>query len=182
MVIRHNLAFSASILFALIASPALAGNGLGKAVQLDGLKTFTHKNPKGSSVSAHGTCGNAVVNISGIANEDALQEQSTFMDNQDAFTTDNLFTSPVVEIVVTVGKKQKKIAIGLQEQSLVQCISTKAGKKLLIGTSCAGNVPECNSSNYYLIDAENLTKEDTEDGCEAKCINRKLGMHYIEPQ
>ncbi len=176
MTFRQTCVLAMAIFCAAQAAASSAGDKFGKAVELQDQETFATKN-------VHGKCGNAFVNISGIEEEDFREEKSAFLDNQDAFVSGrNGFVSGAAEVVVIVGKQQKREVIYLSEQSLVRCVATKAGKRLLIGTACTGNSPMCASPEYFVIDAEKISNIDTKHSCDAKCANKKLGMEYIKPE
>ena len=158
-----------------VSNVTFAETSFGNAVVLDDQSISTTTN-------IHGKCGNAFVNITAVNNEDYLFKNSLYLDGQDAVVTgENGRISPEAKIVVMENaNKQKRTTITLSEHSLVRCLSTASGKKLLIGTVCLGNVASCEYPNYYLVDAEKISNPDTRNGCDAKCINKKLGKNYIK--
>ena len=167
-----------AVCFAVISSNLFAAQQYGNAVQFENIEVSTN-------TVIHGACGNAFINISGVDSDYPTMYGSLDGNpNDSALHTSNPYVGSQVEITVLVGQpgksRQKSTIIPLEEASFVHCINTKSGKKVVIGTECRGNVEECYKPNYFVIDAEKITKTDTTKKCDARCANQKLGGNFIK--
>jgi hypothetical protein len=167
-----------AVFFAAISSNLIAASQYGNAVQFENIETST-------STVIHGSCGKAFITISGVDTDNPTKDGGLDGNlNSSALNTSNPYAGSQVEVTVLVGQpgksKQKSTTISLEEASIIHCINTKTGRMVVIGTECRGNVEGCYSPNYFVINAEKITKIDTKKECDTRCANQKLGGNYLK--
>lgn len=112
-----------------------------------------------------GSCGSAIVRVIGVQN----------------FIDDTMFSMELDSGKVIVRGNNKELTLtvkeGLDYLVGVSCVSTRAGKRLLVWTNCGGN--GCPFFNFTIIDPEKALvvapKNPRKDSCDEKCATTSLG-------
>lgn len=114
----------------------------------------------------YGKCGGTVVAVLGVQADD--------FDNQGNFKID---TAGNAEIQLRAGGKDISFHNILSDFNVVQCVNSKSGIRLLVGSHCGGS--QCTDSyDFYIIDPKNgamLPKKGAKEACDAKCASEILG-------
>lgn len=123
------------------------------------------------TINIYGKCGTSVVAILGVDAEEYHQFGSLKFD-----------TSGAPDIQLRNNGKNVSFKNLLSDRNVMNCISTKFGHKILIGSNCGGSACGDNLS-YYLIDTKNgnITSSNVSKKiCDERCINQLLGFKYFK--
>lgn len=121
------------------------------------------------SVNVVGRCGQAIVEVNGIdpSSLDSYRFWASSFGN---------------DLFVTINDKRIQYPGVFSDRNVVYCVGNKNGKWLLFGRTCGGNVcPE--SFNFLIINTRTgRTYPKPAGDCDARCVNRYLGLDYFDKE
>lgn len=147
---NHALAF---VLLALVPLAAAADNGL----------QLAEVNVQGQT--AAGSCGAAKVSVQGLTQTDASGHANIIVPNG--------------SIAVHVGSKTIRLGQAepffLQDRSVLACVNTPLGKRLVVATFCDGR--SCEPVEYLIVDPAQgkVLAPSGSSSCTLSCAERQLG-------
>jgi hypothetical protein len=146
----------------VLSASASAGGSKPQPIKLE--------NQKATGQSVTGTCGPAVVKVTGLEAGDAMASSG--------------FSGLTATISIQSGNSTLMISpdpdsgsnIFLQDRNKLQCVITPSGPKLILAMYCYGR--SCAPVDYRVIDAKTamvISKQDKMDECDAVCARKALG-------
>jgi hypothetical protein len=126
-----------------------------KAVSIDQTQAFT------------GSCGSAVVRVTGV------------QDVRAGYFSADVDAEVIIRADMTHELRLNTIQGGLSDINGLSCVSTKAGKRLLVWNGCNGNSAACEKFSFLVIDPERLAilapRDIVKDQCDEQCASQLLG-------
>lgn len=122
-----------------------------------------------SGASVSGTCGRAVVHISGVERDPTTGGLHIASSGALSIVSDR-------ELLVGPGP-EGNTGVFLQDRNKIQCLHTPAGPRIILAMYCDGRA--CAPVDYRIIDAntaEIVSAPDQADECDARCARMALGV------
>lgn len=122
-----------------------------------------------ATINVYGSCGGTVVAVISAKHESLKLGTLSFSDGGGAG-----------DVVIRTGKKDISLHKYLSDYNFVHCVSSKAGDRLVIGSTCGGS--SCTDSmNYKVIDPSTTEiKPKSDKPCDGECANKLLGFRYFK--
>jgi hypothetical protein len=161
----------AAVVLSLISSFAVAQQERNKAVALFPMSGDSQPSVS-KVVNVYGKCGDAVVAILGIEAESFGGREHFRMDSSG---------NPDLQLRKGDGKDLSFNEM-LSDFNVVQCVDTKKGNRLVVGSHCGGSACGDNMA-YHVIDPKTgkaFPGRASKDVCDEKCVNSALGVRHFK--